>query len=231
MDEFDGQQQTQQPLSQQNPQPQAGPPLPENTPDPFASFQSRMSLEKKRRDLFTVIGATAGTLLLLCLTVLLLLQFGQTKTYKSEASHYETILATTQKNEQKLETDNNNLSSSNSQLNQSVSSAQQQTAAANASLTQAQAQLNTINSQLSAKQATLAKAERGVAKFSDLQTWFNAYDSDASKCLDLIEQLDSETDQTSFNNDLSQLEQYDNSLTVDYNNITDIFSEIKSGNY
>lgn len=203
--------------------------------EPQASTPPVQSAQSKSINLWVFV-ASVGVVLILAF-VMSGLFFGQsakTKHYKAEVAKLTATLQSTEEGKKLLE-------QANKDLDRKATEAQEETKEVSAKLNDVQADLDAklaevekVNKNLQTKQSELSKAERGIAKFAQLETLFNQYDKDIMTFLDLI----SESNTAMMNSDWDEVDQIFakmdplvKKLDDEVEQILALFEVIKSGKY
>lgn len=117
---------------------------------------------------------------------------------------------------------------------QSAADAKKKLDAANKELQDKLNEVQKVTNDLNAKKADLDKANRGIAKFGDLENLFNQYDNDAgefTKALNNAYKAILDQDRSTYDYNISQMKKYSQDLNTVYNKIIALFDDIKNNNY
>lgn len=163
----------------------------------------------KKKTLIVALSSAGGAAIvaIAVLGILLFQQAGQTRKYQTESLQYQQTLSETEEGKRQLQAANEKLGKENEALDAEAASAKDQAEAANqraeeadqkaleaeqlaadaqqkadqaaANLKAKQAELASVSSNLSARQQELEKANRGIAKFDELEELFIQFAKDA----------------------------------------------------
>jgi len=152
----------------------------------------------------------------------------------NELTALQDNLSQTEEGRKQLEQAKSQVEAENQQLDTRATSAEQTASKARSDLAKTQANLSAKQAELASVNEQLAKAQRGVAKFNQTESLFIAFDQSSRKLTSYFY----EAQKAIGNGDLATADYYlsligpeidkNNSL---YNQISSIFSAIKSGNY
>jgi len=165
----------------------------------------------------------------------------ENKALDTRATSAEQIAAKAKADLAKTQSDLKNAQAELNAKQAQLDAKQAELAKAQADLTAKQTELASIQASLSTKQAelasvnvTLAKAQRGVAKFNQTETLFVQYDQSAGALLNYF----SKGYTAIINNDYATAQYYSGLIDTEidtntniYNQISAIFTAIKTGNY
>lgn len=117
---------------------------------------------------------------------------------------------------------------------QSAADAKKKLDAANQELQSKLSEVQKVTNDLNARKADLDKANRGIAKFSDLEKLFKEYDDSAGEYMTALNnayQAVLNQDRTAYNSNVSKLKTYASYLEEEYQQITGLFDDIRNNNY
>lgn len=182
----------------------------------------------------TIVFSAVSLVAIVVLAILLFLQMYDTNKYIALSDSYKGKLQTAEHNNSILRDENSGLSDRGKELTSDLSTANEKNDQIQADLDKKKAEVAQINNQLSSKRAELGKAERGLAKFNDLNKLFGDFDNDTYTYTSLVNDayqsiLDGNADGLQKN--LNKMKETYPKITKEEQDISNIFEKIQSGSY